>query len=385
MTQYIMHSQYRSHFGMDVHARTVTISGIDLKTGETVKKRFSNCPDPSEIAGWMQTVFPGPHYAAYESGCTGFYLCRKLRTLGVDCDVIAVSSIARSTDDKRKKSDDKDARRLLQEMITPGSELSRVWLPDEELEGMRDLARAHRDSVIALKRLKQQLSALLLRNGYVWNERTARGNLKTTWTEEYKRWLNKVVLPSNGAAEALKHYRASIHEVKDRVGYMEAEIRTAAKLPHFRPYVDALCCLKGIDVCSAFLYTVEIGRFSRFGSPRSLSSYFGLTPSSSASGDELEANGRITKTGNSHARITLVEGLANMTRTNDLPKKLQKDQVVSESVRSHCNCANRRIKKRYEHLVSEKKLANKIKVALANELARWIWSVGLMVEKEQAA
>ena len=52
-------------------------------------------------------------------------------------------------------------------------------MPDAECEAMRDLARAQ---VAAVKRAKQQASALLLRHGYVWNEKTASSrSLKKTW------------------------------------------------------------------------------------------------------------------------------------------------------------------------------------------------------------
>lgn len=37
----------------------------------------------------------------------------------------------------------------------------------------------------ALKSSKNQVSSILLRHGYVRNRKTARGNLKSTWTREY--------------------------------------------------------------------------------------------------------------------------------------------------------------------------------------------------------
>ena len=95
--------EYSTIFGMDTHARSVTVRAIVIKTGEVKTKKFANCPTPLEIAEWMRG-FPAPRYAAYESGCTGFHLCRELRKHGIACDVIAVSSIARSTDDKIKKN-----------------------------------------------------------------------------------------------------------------------------------------------------------------------------------------------------------------------------------------------------------------------------------------
>ena len=77
-----------------------------------------------------------------------------------------MSSIARSTDDKIKKNDRRDAKRLASELLNPANDLSRVWLPDEECEGARDLARAYADASDATKRAKLQLIAFLLRHGY---------------------------------------------------------------------------------------------------------------------------------------------------------------------------------------------------------------------------
>lgn len=105
MAKYTIESRCCSTFGMDVHARTTTVKGVDRSTGATAAKRFDDVPAPSEIASWMQSEFTGPWYAAYESGCTGFHLCRELRALGVDCDVVAAGGIARSDADGKRKSD----------------------------------------------------------------------------------------------------------------------------------------------------------------------------------------------------------------------------------------------------------------------------------------
>lgn len=45
---------------MDVHARTITVKGIDGSTAATAAKRFDDVPAPSEIASWMQGEFTGP-------------------------------------------------------------------------------------------------------------------------------------------------------------------------------------------------------------------------------------------------------------------------------------------------------------------------------------
>ena len=75
MAKYTIEPDHCSTFGMDVHARTTTVKGVDRSTGETKTKRFDGSPSPEVIASWMQSEFTGPWYAAYESGCTGFHLC----------------------------------------------------------------------------------------------------------------------------------------------------------------------------------------------------------------------------------------------------------------------------------------------------------------------
>ena len=124
MAEHSISSEYESVFGMDVHARSIMVKGFDWPTGVTKTKTFSNCPAAADIAEWMRASFAPPHYAAYESGATDFHLCKEMRALGIDCDVVAVSSIARSSEDKRRKTDKRDASRLLAELVSPKKDYS---------------------------------------------------------------------------------------------------------------------------------------------------------------------------------------------------------------------------------------------------------------------
>ena len=42
MAKYTIESRYCSTFGMDMHARTTTVKGIDRSTGATATKRFDD-------------------------------------------------------------------------------------------------------------------------------------------------------------------------------------------------------------------------------------------------------------------------------------------------------------------------------------------------------
>lgn len=386
MPQYTIQTEHTSIFGMDVHARSVVVKGFDWSTGEEKSRRFGDCPSAAEIAEWMRAEFAPTYYAAYESGYTGFQLCRDLRALGIDCDVVAVSTIARSDDDRKRKTDRKDASRLLSEMLSPKKgKFSVVWVPDEECEAVRDLVRARDDAVEALKRSKQQTTAALTRHGLTWNERTPTGNLKSMWTKAFMAWAKKADLGQESANRTLALYIEWVERNAERVEEVSKATLAVSLQPRWKPYVDALCLLKGIDRQTALLLAAEIGDFSRFANGRSVSKWLGTIPSENSS-DEHVAHGKITKDGNSHCRRALVEGVQCMSRVCGSAKKPAKGCEVSPAVAAHCRKANKRLKERYDHLVCEQKIgSNKAKVAVASEMIRWVWAVGLMVQRELAA
>ena len=124
---------------MDVHLRSTTVCALDAETGETVTRRFRGNPW-GEVAEWM-SGFPGPSLAAYESGYLGFAPQRELSGLGVDCVVAAVSKVPRSAADFSSKNDRNDAARMAKAILS--HDVTPVWVPSPEIEGLRDLAGAH--------------------------------------------------------------------------------------------------------------------------------------------------------------------------------------------------------------------------------------------------
>ena len=101
-------SDYTTSIGLDVHARSIKGCAFDPRTGEVEFRSFPY--DPSAVAAWVLS-FESPK-AVYESGVTGFHLCRELRALGVDCAVGAVSKMMRPAGDRGRKTDRRDAQFL---------------------------------------------------------------------------------------------------------------------------------------------------------------------------------------------------------------------------------------------------------------------------------
>ena len=376
-------NDYTTYVGMDVHARSIMCKGMCKQTGELYTKLFADSPSSTEVHEWMASL-PQPVYSAYESGCTGFWLARELRELGDDCDVIAISTLPRSAKDRQGKCDKLDAKVILREIMNPLSDCSVVWLPDVEVEAARDLARARQDAVKAVKSAKQKVSSLLLRYHFVWNEKTPTGKLKKAWRGDYRKWLDKIALPDPGAQAALEHYKRAVKRAEEELAEMDGLVRARAEEPRWKPYVDALVHLKGVDVCGAFLACAEFGDFSRFASGRKVSCWVGTVPTNSSSGPR-ESHGGITKAGSTHLRMGLVEGCCGIDRWRAADKAV-KGHPASAEVLAIAGKANERLRKRYRHLRDDLgKTPNKARVAVVSELARWIWVVGLQVQAEQAA
>ncbi len=372
---------YTTYVGLDVHARSIEASGIDVETGEEFSRSFRGCPTPEDVAEWLGTL-PQPVLAGYESGCTGFTLARGLRASGLDCVVIAVSTLPMSTRDRKRKCDRLDARAIRRELANPDSGYSTVWVPDEKTEAERDLVRCYRTAIDTAKHAKQRLVMFLTRHGHVWSERTRTGRPKKAWTRDFEKWLDSIELPQESARRAFAAYRRQVRDACQEVRELKAEVRALAALPEHKPYVDALVCLKGMDVENAVLSLVEIGDFARFPSGRKVSCWLGTVPTDGSSG-ESEKHGRITKAGNRYLRRALVEGYSSVAVWVSGKKVVPRGAEVSPACQSIAARANQRLHERYDHLAHERhKNPNKAKVAVVNELVRWIWVIGLQVRAE---
>ena len=298
--------------------------------------------------------------------------------------MIAVTTIPRSTKDKAHKCDKLDAAAIVREMANPMRGCSSVWVPSAEEEAARELARLKVRAAEEVKASKQRVACFLIKHGHAWNERTESGNLRKTWTAAYRTWLNSLRLDDPTSELVLNELVAAVDRRMVEDSRIRSLVEKEAEKPRWKPYVDALCRLSGIDVCTAFLAAAEFGSFERFPSGMRVPCWIGTIPRNSSSG-EKEAHGGITRDGNSFLRRALVEGCCGMQNRKNTVKGMH-DGFVSPAVEAMAHKANERMLGRYRRLVNESgKSVNKAKVAIASEMARWIWAVGCQVEREQGA
>lgn len=360
--------------GLDVHARSVKAFAFIPETGETARKSFGY--DPGEIASWVASL-PQPAKCVYESGVTGFHLCRELGSMGIDCVIGAVSKMHKPAADRGRKTDRRDAQFLAVQLAL--GVVTEVHVPDPECEGARDLTRALADARDDAVRAKQRLSKFLLRHGLVYDEKNAAGQRRSRWTRDFWAWVGRIDLEDAAAMATLDHYCERVREADAAKAALEAKVKLLAQEPRWKPTCDALKCLKGIDAVTAASIACEADGFARFATASGFAAWVGLVPSEHSSG-ESRSRGGITKAGNKHLRKLLVEAAWHYRGASRSPKDLAKGQTVNAAARRHANAGVRRLVDRRRALDEAGKQSSVANVAVARELACWCWAVGRMAE-----
>ncbi len=302
---------------------------------------------------------------AYEAGPCGYDLFRLLSTMGVACDVIAPSLVPVRAGD-RVKTDRRDAKRLVR--LLRAGELSFVEPPSPAHEGLRDLVRARDDLRRARTAARHQVAKALLRHGHIYREG------KHAWTRRHEAWLRRQRLADPLADRALGHMRSHLNAIDAQLAAIDHELCQVASAEPWCDPVRWLCSFRGIGLVTALGLLAEIGDFRRFGHPRELMSYLGLTPSEYSSGDS-QHRGHITKTGNRHARRLLVEAAwhyQHPPRRSMLALRLQKE--VPPEVSARAWQAQVRLHHRHRRLTAHGKRSTVANVAVARELVGFVWA-----------
>jgi transposase len=355
--------------GLDVHAES---SAISVAEPGRAAPRFVGTVGPKfpELSKALAKLGDASKMLiVYEAGPCGYALARGLKRAGYRCEVVAPSKIPRRPGE-RVKTDRRDALTLAG--LARAGELTFVVIPDERDEAMRDLSRARIDAVRARLKARQQLKALLLRHA-------RRYTGKTSWNAAHERYLAEVSFGHRAQDIAFVEYRQAVSEVHARVQRLSEALTQELESWRMRPLVQALMTLRGVDQLVATTLVAELGELRRFAHPRELMGYLGLVPSEHTSGEKRRL-GAITKTGNCHARRMLIEAAWNYRFPPRITVPLQKRQEQQPAaIRAIAWRAQLRLSHRYRQLTTRRLPQNKVCVAIARELAGFIWSVGQQV------
>lgn len=351
--------------GLDVHATSISVAVAEEGRDEA---RFVG-RYPNDLARLLRVLDRLGERAslrcAYEAGPTGYGLQRALTREGVDCAVIAPSKTPRGSGD-RVKTDRRDALRLAH--FLRSGDLVEIHVPDESCEAMRDLLRAREDAKRAQLRARHQLLKFLLRHGRRWP--------KSNWSRPHLEWIAAQRFEHVAQDTVLAESLQAVYEHTARIERLDRRLAELVPQTELATLVEALQAFRGIKLLTAASIAFELGDLRRFDSPKRLMGYLGMTPSEESSGDSVR-RGRITRAGNSGLRRLLVEAAwAYRHRPAEGYLHRRRAQNVAPAVRAIAWKAQDRLNGRYRRLLARGKTKQKTLVALARELAGFIWAVG---------
>ena len=363
------------YVGMDVHKESYTVCCYSFDADEILYKQ-KIASDYKMILKYLEQVrkqFPEEteFVCGYEAGCLGYSLYHQLTDHAVKCIILAPTTMA-ITNKNRVKTDKRDAANIARCLAF--HTYSEVHVPSEEDNSIKEYIRMRDDQKMALKKLKQQILALVLRQG----KRFEGG--KTYWTIAHMKWLKSLNL-GGITQEALEEYLITYEYLTEKIERIDKRIEELASGEKYQEKVKKLGCLIGVKTHTALSMVVEVGDFKRFVKPEKFAAFLGLVPSEDSSGDSQKRYG-ISKAGNSHLRRLLVEAAQAYTRGAIGHKSValkQRQQGNIPQVIAYADKANERLRRRFYKMTLSKGInRNVAATAIARELACFMW--GLMTD-----
>ena len=298
----------------------------------------------------------------YEAGCLGYTLFHTLDNHGIECKILAPSTIPSPRGKKRIKTDRRDAKVIAENLAY--NTCSFVRVPESGDMEIRDYIRMRDDHKLALKKVKQQILSFCMSHGYHCESRN--------WTIVHIQWLRTFECTCIHR-EIINEYLLTFDYLTDKLERLESRIQELSEGDKYKEDVHNLSCLLGIKTIGALSVLVETGDFSRFPSAQKYASFLGLVPGEHSSAEDVNRLG-ITKAGNTHLRKILIEAAQGICKgqigykSKDL-KARQKG--CDAEIIAYADKANKRMRR----LIQKGKKRNVAVTAVARELACFIWGI----------
>jgi transposase len=353
-----------TYLGIDAHKKDLFMAM--LVGPQTTPTTWTTPNEPRAVRRLVKKLereAPGTVRIFYEAGPCGYALQRQVTTTRVSCDVVAPGLIPRKPGE-RVKTNRRDARKLAE--LGRAGLLTTVHPPTSEDEAVRDLARARDDAREDLQRCRHRLGKLLLRRGLHFSGRN--------WTRAHRQWIDGLTWPHAAERAVVDDYRLAIDHTEARLLELDARLSEMAETEPYREPVGWLRCFRGIDTLTAMLILAELHDVRRFASAPALMAYLGLVPGEHSSG-EKHRRGPITRTGNALVRPLLVETAWHYQHRPGVGVALARRRTGQPGrVIAIADRAQQRLCRRFRRLTEQHKPAPKIAVAVARELAGFLWA-----------
>ena len=350
---------------MDVHSTNYTLCAMEPTIGveDRILGEAQVAPDYKEVIFFIESlkVKLGLYHnysieCGYEAGCLGYTLYHQLAGAGIKCVILAPTTML-TQQGQRIKTDKRDARLIAQCLCYGGYH-----------DAVKEYLRMRDDHKLALKKLKQQINAFVLRHGHQY----AGGK----WTMKHIAWLRRLELDPM-YRETLNEYIASFEEQTAKIERYDKRIEEIAAEARYQENAKRLGCFLGIRTHTALSLIVETGDFKRFAKGNTYAAFLGLAPGEHSSSTNVNRLG-ISKAGNKHLRCLLIEAAKGICKgaIGHKSKELRSRQSGQlAEVIAYADKANTRLRSKYYRMIRHGKKKNVAVAAVARELACFIWGM----------
>ncbi|MCL1862521.1 MAG: transposase, partial [Defluviitaleaceae bacterium] len=204
------------YVGMDVHKESYTLCCFTPEEDETFYHQTITS-DYKLILKYVERITkiykkenPDEELTfkcGYEAGCLGYTLYHQLNRAGIDCVILAPSTMS-TTSNTRIKTDKRDAENIAKCLAF--RTFSKVHIPTAEDEEIKEYIRMRNAKKQLLKSTKQQILALVLRHGYRYD------GTVNNWTAKHIAWLRSLNL-GGVLQETLSEYLTTFDYLMDKV------------------------------------------------------------------------------------------------------------------------------------------------------------------------
>lgn len=312
------------YVGVDVHKRSYSVALFSAEDGQI---ETYSCPACVEaFVNQLSDLGCPIAGVVYESGPTGFSLARALEARGFAVTVAAASRVPRGSA-AQAKTDRLDAS-MLATYLARGL-LKSIAIPTIEEEGYRSLVRRRRRLAELRGKIKQRIKGFLLSTGVEEPDCLKR------WTKESVSELLELSL-SEHHHQTLDSMVRELEFVIKEGEILRKQIAVATRKMHHDRY-KRLVSVAGVGEVAASTFLSEVFRPERFNRPEEVTSFLGLAPVTSRSG-QGPARAKLRPVGQRRLRSTLVEAAWQWTWRDTQAKELFNRHLAKSGVGQKAIC-----------------------------------------------
>lgn len=275
------------YVGLDIHKKHINACVMDKEGKIDIEQKFNT--EPNEFEKFLRQINREDSIITIEACSCWEFVYDYLTDAGYDVVLANPCQI-----NKTKKKTDKHDAKLLANLLRVNM-LPTAYAASRDVRDQRSLTRLKASLTMLRVQVKNKIQAILTRNGIVHEFSDVFGVAGI----QYLKSLDLEMRDRQQMDSYLRMYEHFSEEIKNTMNLIE-------DFEIYDPNIKILRSHPGIDYYLALLINGELGNLKRFKSFENLTSYVGLNPSISQSGDKCYM-GHITKQGNKRLRWGLIQ------------------------------------------------------------------------------